>query len=97
MASQISIQCLVSSSSPNSIQYEWHKEGQKISKQESILNITYLRTDDAGTYSCVAKLGELFEASQTSLNLDVQGKLLTHLEPISQNGQTYSKNSSSIC
>ena len=97
MGSQISIQCLISSSSLNSIQYEWYKEGQKISKQESVLNITDLRTDDAGIYSCVAKLGELFEASQTSLNLDVQGKLLTLLEPILQNGQAYSNNSSGIC
>ena len=84
VGSQISIQCLVSSSSPNSVQYEWYKEGQKISTKESILHITYLRTDDAGIYSCVAKLGELFEASQTSLVLNVQGKLLKNVLLITQ-------------
>lgn len=84
MGSEISIQCLISSSSLKFVQHEWYKEGQKISTKESILHINYLRTDDAGIYSCVAKLGELFETSESSLHLDLQGKLLKEILLIKQ-------------
>ena len=84
MGSEISIQCLISSSSLKFVQHEWYKEGQKISTKESILHINYLRTDDAGINSCVAKLGELLQTSESSLNSDVQGKLLKEILLITQ-------------
>ena len=84
MGSEISIQCLISSSSLKFVQHEWYKEGQKVSTKESILHINYLRTDDAGIYSCVGKLGELLETSESSLNSDVQGKLLKEILLITQ-------------